>query len=140
MQVTSHRQSYEDHSKPEVDQDTMEPEYMDSSGDSSDDSTYSHADRPIMQSAMRRKHHRAWSLSEVKKLVEGVSQYGVGKWSVIKKLTFSSHSYRTPVDLKVTSIEPFNSVFLMFFFLTTSVSFDRTNGEIYSEQAFLGIL
>ncbi|KAJ4916036.1 TRF-like 3 [Raphanus sativus] len=98
--VTSHRQSYEDHSKPEVDQDTMEPEYMDSSGDSSDDSTYSHADRPIMQSAMRRKHHRAWSLSEVKKLVEGVSQYGVGKWSVIKKLTFSSHSYRTPVDLK----------------------------------------
>ncbi|KAL0694718.1 hypothetical protein Bca4012_061898 [Brassica carinata] len=98
--VTTHRQSYKDHAKPEVDQDFMEPEHMDSSGDSSDGSTYNHADRPTMQSAMRRKHHRAWSLSEVKKLVEGVSKYGVGKWSVIKKLSFPSYSHRTPVDLK----------------------------------------
>ncbi|KAF8047484.1 hypothetical protein N665_3001s0002 [Sinapis alba] len=98
--TTTYRQSYKDHAKPEVDQDIMEPEHMDSSGDSSDDSTYNRVVRPIMQSAIRRKHHRAWSLSEVKKLVEGVSRYGVGKWSVIKRLSFSSYSHRTPVDLK----------------------------------------
>ncbi|CAH8381389.1 unnamed protein product [Eruca vesicaria subsp. sativa] len=98
--LTTHRQSYKDHSKPEVDQDFMEPEHMDSSGDSSDDSNYNHADLPITASAMRRKHHRAWTLSEVKKLVEGVSKYGVGKWCVIKRLSFPSYSHRTPVDLK----------------------------------------
>ncbi|KAJ0257235.1 TRF-like 3 [Hirschfeldia incana] len=100
--VTTHRQIYKDHSESEeVDEDFMEPENIDSSGESSDDSSYNHADRPtITQSAMRRKHHRAWSLSEVEKLVEGVSKYGVGKWSVIKKLSFSSYSYRTSVDLK----------------------------------------
>ncbi|KAH0877748.1 hypothetical protein HID58_065142, partial [Brassica napus] len=98
--LTTHRQSYKDHSKPEVDEDIMEPEYMDSSGDSSDDSSYNRVDRPVTQSAMRRKHHRAWSLSEVKNLVEGVSKYGVGKWSVIKRLSYSSFPHRTPVDLK----------------------------------------
>ncbi|KAF2555155.1 hypothetical protein F2Q68_00013578 [Brassica cretica] len=98
--LTTHRQSYKDHSKPEVDEDIMEPEYMDSSGDSSDDSSYNRVDRPVTQSAMRRKHHRAWSLSEVKNLVEGVSKYGVGKWSVIKRLAYSSFPHRTPVDLK----------------------------------------
>ncbi|CAN7021213.1 unnamed protein product [Brassica rapa subsp. trilocularis] len=101
--ITTNDQSYKDHSKPklrEVDEDIMEPEYMDSSGDSSDDSTYNRVDRPITQSAMRRKHHRAWSLSEVKNLVEGVSKYGVGKWSVIKKLSYSSFPHRSPVDLK----------------------------------------
>lgn len=101
MQLTTHRQSYKDHSKPEVDEDIMEPEYMDSSGDSSDDSSYNRVDRPVTQSAMRRKHHRAWCLSEVKNLVEGVSKYGVGKWSVIKRLSYSSFPHRTPVDLKV---------------------------------------
>ncbi|CDY48303.1 BnaC05g13570D [Brassica napus] len=98
--LTTHRQSYKDHSKPEVDEDIMEPEYMDSSGDSSDDSSYNRVDRPVTQSAMRRKHHRAWCLSEVKNLVEGVSKYGVGKWSVIKRLSYSSFPHRTPVDLK----------------------------------------
>ncbi|CAH9127894.1 unnamed protein product [Cuscuta epithymum] len=48
----------------------------------------------------RRKHHRLWTTSEVRKLVEGVSQCGVGKWSQIKRLYFSSSDYRTPVDLK----------------------------------------
>ncbi|KAF2546807.1 hypothetical protein F2Q70_00020098 [Brassica cretica] len=74
--LTTHRQSYKDHSKPEVDEDIMEPEYMDSSGDSSDDSSYNRVDRPVTQSAMRRKHHRAWSLSEVKNLVE---EYHLGQ-------------------------------------------------------------
>lgn len=77
----------------------MEPENLDSSGDSSDDNN--RVGLPITQSAIRRKHHRAWTVSEVVKLVEGVSKYGVGKWSEIKRLSFSSHSYRTSVDLKV---------------------------------------
>lgn len=49
----------------------------------------------------RRKHHRQWTHSEVAKLVDGVSQYGVGRWTEIKRLFFSTSSYRTAVDLKV---------------------------------------
>ncbi|KAF8397717.1 hypothetical protein HHK36_016639 [Tetracentron sinense] len=48
----------------------------------------------------RRKHHRLWTLSEVMKLIDGVSQYGVGRWTEIKRLLFSSSAYRTSVDLK----------------------------------------
>ncbi|KAL6000224.1 hypothetical protein ACLOJK_034902 [Asimina triloba] len=51
---------------------------------------------------IRRKHHRAWTISEVMKLVEGVSRFGAGRWSEIKKLAFASYSYRTSVDLKVS--------------------------------------
>nr|VDD63131.1 unnamed protein product [Brassica oleracea] len=82
----------------EVDQD-METENIDSSGNSSDDNN--NIGLPTMQGGgLRRKHHRAWTLSEVTQLVEGVAKYGAGKWSEIKNLSFSSHSYRTPVDLK----------------------------------------
>ncbi|KAA0059406.1 uncharacterized protein E5676_scaffold347G001180 [Cucumis melo var. makuwa] len=63
----------------------------------SDDNT---AVVPTTKGGMRRKHHRAWTLVEVIKLVEGVSKCGAGKWSEIKKLSFSSYSYRTSVDLK----------------------------------------
>lgn len=49
----------------------------------------------------RRKHHISWTLSEVMKLVEGVSEYGVGRWTEIKRLQFASSSHRTSVDLKV---------------------------------------
>ncbi|MED6159037.1 hypothetical protein PIB30_038627 [Stylosanthes scabra] len=55
---------------------------------------------PTAKGGMRRKHHRAWTPVEVMKLVDGVSQCGAGKWSEIKRLSFSSHSYRTSVDLK----------------------------------------
>ncbi|VAH83228.1 unnamed protein product [Triticum turgidum subsp. durum] len=48
----------------------------------------------------KRKHHRAWTLSEVLKLVDGVAQFGPGKWSEIRRLSFASYSYRTSVDLK----------------------------------------
>ncbi|KAL4354295.1 hypothetical protein GQ457_06G025830 [Hibiscus cannabinus] len=48
----------------------------------------------------RRKHQRAWTLVEVIKLVDGIAQYGVGKWTDIKKLLFASSAYRTPVDLR----------------------------------------
>ncbi|XP_073277869.1 uncharacterized protein [Primulina huaijiensis] len=48
----------------------------------------------------RRKHHRLWTISEVRKLIDGVSQFGVGSWSHIKKLFFSTSAHRTSVDLK----------------------------------------
>lgn len=41
-----------------------------------------------------------WTLPEVMKLVEGISEYGVGRWTDIKKFLFSSSSYRTPIDLR----------------------------------------
>ncbi|KAI4329100.1 hypothetical protein L6164_021400 [Bauhinia variegata] len=55
---------------------------------------------PTSKGGMRRKHHRAWTLVEVMKLVEGVSRCGAGRWSEIKRLAFASYSYRTSVDLK----------------------------------------
>ncbi|CAK9310597.1 unnamed protein product [Citrullus colocynthis] len=67
------------------------------SGNASDDNT---SVVPTSKGGVRRKHHRAWTLVEVIKLVEGVSKCGAGRWSEIKKLSFSSYSYRTSVDLK----------------------------------------
>ncbi|KAK7294421.1 hypothetical protein RJT34_17310 [Clitoria ternatea] len=55
---------------------------------------------PTAKGGMRRKHHRAWTLIEVLKLVDGVERCGAGRWSEIKRLSFSSYSYRTSVDLK----------------------------------------
>lgn len=49
----------------------------------------------------QRKHHKLWTISEVRKLIDGVSEYGVGRWTQIKRLLFSSSVHRTPVDLKV---------------------------------------
>ncbi|OMO66107.1 hypothetical protein COLO4_30770 [Corchorus olitorius] len=76
---------------------TMGPQRVDPPGDSSDDNV---ATVPTAKGGTRRKHHRAWTLSEVMKLVEGVSKYGAGRWSEIKRLAFASYSYRTSVDLK----------------------------------------
>ncbi|CAN4121527.1 unnamed protein product [Withania somnifera] len=56
--------------------------------------------KKLDQDGVRRKHHRLWTVSEVRKLIDGVAQYGVGRWSRIKKLYFSSSVHRTPVDLK----------------------------------------
>ncbi|XP_039033807.1 uncharacterized protein LOC120169751 isoform X2 [Hibiscus syriacus] len=75
----------------------MELKYVDPSGDTSDDNVVT---VPTAKGGTRRKHHRAWTLSEVMKLVEGVSKYGAGRWSEIKRLAFASYSYRTSVDLK----------------------------------------
>lgn len=46
------------------------------------------------------RKHRTWTLSEVTKLVDGVAKYGAGKWSEIKRLSFTSYPYRSSVDLK----------------------------------------
>ncbi|CAN6478313.1 unnamed protein product [Victoria cruziana] len=55
---------------------------------------------PTAKGGTRRKHHRAWTISEVIRLVEGVSRCGAGRWSEIKRLAFASCAYRTSVDLK----------------------------------------
>ncbi|KAK9281560.1 hypothetical protein L1049_004463 [Liquidambar formosana] len=75
----------------------VELKHTDSSGDTSDDNIVT---VPTAKGGMRRKHHRAWTLGEVMKLVDGVSMYGAGRWSEIKRLAFASISYRTSVDLK----------------------------------------
>ncbi|KAG8072615.1 hypothetical protein GUJ93_ZPchr0006g44555 [Zizania palustris] len=54
---------------------------------------------PQIKHGGKRKHHQAWTLSEVLKLVDGVARYGAGKWSEIRRVAFS-YSYRTSVDLK----------------------------------------
>jgi len=72
-----------------------------SNSDSLDDISYDYLKTiRTAKGGIRRKHHRSWTLHEVVKLVEGVSHFGVGRWSDIKKLAFSSSVYRTSVDLK----------------------------------------
>ncbi|KAG6593544.1 Telomere repeat-binding protein 4, partial [Cucurbita argyrosperma subsp. sororia] len=80
----------------EVEEKNLEEKPTDS-GNASDDNAII---VPTPKGGSRRKHHRAWTLVEVIKLVEGVSICGAGRWSEIKKLSFSSYSYRTSVDLK----------------------------------------
>lgn len=84
----------------------------------------------------RRKHHRLWSISEVKKLIEGVSQYGVGRWSRIKKLFFSASAHRTSVDLKVSyslfhlgTVIPYRLICCTISLLLVDLC--RTNGGIF---------
>lgn len=52
----------------------------------------------------RRKHQRMWTLSEVMKLIDGIAQFGVGRWTDIKRLLFPSSAHRTPIDLRVLSL------------------------------------
>ncbi|KAF7843580.1 Telomere repeat-binding protein 6 [Senna tora] len=78
-------------------QQELRPKKPDSSSYTLDDNLVT---IPVAKGGMRRKHHRAWTLVEVMKLVEGVSRCGAGKWSEIKRLAFASYSHRTSVDLK----------------------------------------
>ncbi|KAK4761943.1 hypothetical protein SAY87_029827 [Trapa incisa] len=48
----------------------------------------------------RKKNQRMWTVQEVIKLVDGICQLGVGHWSDIKRLSFASSTYRTPIDLR----------------------------------------
>ncbi|XP_065856204.1 uncharacterized protein [Euphorbia lathyris] len=56
--------------------------------------------RRSKKSGDRRKHQRMWTLAEVTKLIDGIAQFGTGRWTDIKKLSFSSSAYRTPIDLR----------------------------------------
>lgn len=48
----------------------------------------------------RRKSCKAWTLDEVVALVDGMSQFGVGQWTAVKR-TFFSSSRRTATDIRV---------------------------------------
>uniref|UniRef100_A0A251K3T1 Uncharacterized protein n=1 Tax=Manihot esculenta TaxID=3983 RepID=A0A251K3T1_MANES len=76
---------------------TLERDDEHAASESEDDHTKR---RKSKKSADRRKHQRMWTLSEVMKLIDGIAQYGTGRWTDIKKLLFSSSAYRTPVDLR----------------------------------------
>ncbi|RZR80253.1 hypothetical protein BHM03_00006253 [Ensete ventricosum] len=78
----------------------LDPEYkeLDGIGDTACDNV---PKQPAAKANVRRKHHRAWTLCEIRKLVDGVAKYGAGRWSEIRRLSFASYSYRTSVDLKV---------------------------------------
>ncbi|KAI4365605.1 hypothetical protein MLD38_021573 [Melastoma candidum] len=52
------------------------------------------------KSGDRRKQQRMWTLPEVVKLVDGISEFGVGRWTQIKRLSFAASPYRTPIDLR----------------------------------------
>ncbi|XP_034219384.1 uncharacterized protein LOC117630744 isoform X5 [Prunus dulcis] len=56
--------------------------------------------RSTQKDSKQIKHYTSWTSSEVMKLIEGVSQCGVGRWSAMKRLLFSSCSHRTAVDIK----------------------------------------
>lgn len=56
----------------------------------------------------KRQRHKQWSLNEVLQLVDGVSEYGVGKWTDIKRMCFSSSPHRSAVDLKVFNVSIFS--------------------------------
>ncbi|KAF3454969.1 hypothetical protein FNV43_RR05417 [Rhamnella rubrinervis] len=75
----------------------VEPFSAESQEDLSEDECVT---RSYTKGSSRRKRHISWTPSEVVKLVEGVSQCGVGRWTEIKRLLFSSSSHRTSVDLK----------------------------------------
>ncbi|KAG6500109.1 uncharacterized protein LOC121996738 isoform X2 [Zingiber officinale] len=48
----------------------------------------------------RKKHNKIWTLTEVMKLIEGVSHCGVGRWIEIKKYSFPAFAFRNSIDLK----------------------------------------
>ncbi|URE04514.1 Myb-like DNA-binding domain [Musa troglodytarum] len=77
----------------------LDPEHkkLDGIGDTACDNV---PKQPAAKANVRRKHHRAWTLCEIRKLVDGVAKYGAGRWSEIRRLSFASYSYRTSVDLK----------------------------------------
>lgn len=75
----------------------IEPDEEHFTSDSEDDSVTTRRSK----SHDRRKHQRMWTLTEVMNLVDGISEYGVGRWTDIKRLLFAASAYRTPIDLRV---------------------------------------
>ena len=87
----------------------------------------------------RRKHQRMWTIDEVVKLLDGISHFGLGKWTDIKNLFFHSASHRTPVDIRVSFFTIHlikTNLFLFLVVISVSAFFSsnllcRINGVIY---------
>ncbi|KAL4021692.1 hypothetical protein IC575_020498 [Cucumis melo] len=47
-----------------------------------------------------RRRQKMWTLTEVMRLVDGIAEYGTGRWTHIKKHLFASSPHRTPIDLR----------------------------------------
>ncbi|KAG6476164.1 hypothetical protein ZIOFF_065400 [Zingiber officinale] len=63
-------------------------------------STSAAESKPTFESELK-KHNKIWTLTEVIKLIEGVSHCGVGRWIEIKKYSFPAFAFRNSIDLKV---------------------------------------
>ncbi|KAF9665044.1 hypothetical protein SADUNF_Sadunf16G0081100 [Salix dunnii] len=64
---------------------------------------------------------------EVLKLIDGIAQYGTGRWTDIKKLMLSSTAYRTRIDLRVPIISPLEC---QVFFLEETYSLHSRAGKV----------
>ncbi|KAK4784830.1 hypothetical protein SAY86_019198 [Trapa natans] len=67
---------------------------------SASESDYDWIEKKSMRNDDRRKRQRMWTLQEVTKLVDGICEFGVGHWTDIKRLSFTTSAYRTPIDLR----------------------------------------
>ena len=71
-----------------------------------------------------------WILPEVTKLVDGISEHGVGRWTEIKRQLFSTSAYRTPIDLRVFYNAFHNKAVVFKLEILLTIHDCRTNGEI----------
>lgn len=74
-----------------LDSDSDEDEYAPSGSNS--------VKRTWKKTSYSKKRNKLWSVSEVEKLVDGISRFGVGKWTAIKR-TFFATSRRTCLDIR----------------------------------------
>ncbi|CAN0926924.1 Telomere-binding protein 1 [Linum grandiflorum] len=77
----------------------LKPDDLYTSSESEDESKKNKA-LGCKKTSGKRKHQVMWTTAEVSRLIEGVEQYGIGKWTDIKKLHSSSFAHRSPVDLR----------------------------------------
>ena len=59
--------------------------------------------RKSMKRSDRRKNTKPWTLDEVAALINGMSQFGTGQWTSVKRAFFSSSS-RTATDISVVFV------------------------------------
>lgn len=74
--------------------------YSVESQETSSEGSFVSVARAHKNNSNKRQRHLPWSLKEVLQLVDGVSEHGVGKWTEIKRVCFSSSPNRSAVDLK----------------------------------------
>ena len=58
----------------------------------------------LVKGVSRTRKNKGWTPPEVNKLVKGISEYGVGQWTMAKKCYFR-RSFRKPPQLKVMILD-----------------------------------
>ncbi|CAK9320085.1 unnamed protein product [Citrullus colocynthis] len=84
---------------------TEESNHISHEGFLSEDESSATECKSVYSSAKRckkydRRHQKMWTLTEVMRLVDGIAEYGTGRWTHIKKHLFASSPHRTPIDLR----------------------------------------